>query len=260
MMKKMAGFFLGLILVIRGFAAPADTVDLVPSPVFGKEAMVISLLLERNHYRKMKFNDSISSHVLDDYFKELDNSKIYFLASDIQSFEKYRFSLDDLTRAENVGPAYEIYKLFQTRYRTRLNDVVANLVNQNFDYTIDEYYNTDRDKNEWAKSNKELDDVWRKIIKSQALSLKLTGKKQEEIAEVLKKRYERLLKSYNQLNSEDVFSIYMNCITEVYDPHTSYLSPKASALFKESMTLSLEGIGASLQTENDYTKVAGIIP
>lgn len=259
-MKKNVGVIIFLLASVQGIAVPVDTTQLRAKPVSGKEARVISYLLDNNHYRKIRFNDSLSSVVFDAFFKELDNSKIYFLASDIQSFEKYRFKLDDLTRAEDVTPAFEIYKVFRERYRARLKDVVTNLVSQNFDYALDEYYETDRDKAVWAKSNDELNDNWLKVIKSQALSLKLTGKKQEEIKDILKKRYERLHKSFDQLNSEDIFSIYMNCITEAYDPHTNYLSPKATDLFKQSMTLSLEGIGAKLQTENDNTKVVEIIP
>ena len=259
-MRKTAGFIVFFIFSIQVWASPADTTQLKAKPGFGKEARVVSYLLDNNHYRKIHFSDSLSSVVFDNYFKELDNNKFYFLASDLQLFEKYRFKLDDLTRSENVTPAFEIYQVFRERYRARLKDVVGNLVGQNFDYAIDEYYETERDKAPWVKSNDELNEVWRKIVKSQALSLKLTGKKQEEIADVLKKRYERLLKSFEQLNSEDVFSIYMNCITEAYDPHTNYLSPKATDLFKQQMSLSLEGIGARLSTENDYTKVVEIVP
>jgi carboxyl-terminal processing protease len=138
--------------------------------------------------------------------------------------------------------------------------VLTKLVNQEYDYSIEEYYETDRDKEHWVKTRAELDDIWRKMIKSQALSLKLAGKKPEEIKETLKKRYERSAKSVTQFNAEDVFSLYMNSITEAYDPHTNYLSPKASDLFRQSMSLSLEGIGAQLQTDNDLTKVAKIIP
>jgi carboxyl-terminal processing protease len=124
---------------------------------------------------------------------------------------------------------------------------------------VDEYYETDRDKEPWCKDNAELNEVWRKAIKSQALSLKLTGKSQAEIEKTLKDRYERFSKSIQQFNSEDVFSMYMNTITEAYDPHTNYLSPRQADLFKQQMSLSLEGIGARLQTENDYTKVAEVI-
>ena len=238
----------------------ADTVELKPKPVYGREARVISYILDRDHYRKISLNDSLSSAILKQYLSDLDNDKIYFLASDIALFDKYKSIIDDLTRKEDVSPAYEIYSVFSKRYTERLNYVFRDLIGKDFDYTVDEYYDTDRDKVTWAKTPDELNEVWRKIIKSQALSLKLSGKKSEEIADVIKKRYDRLLKSFKQFNSEDVFNIYMNSITEAYDPHTNYLSPKASDLFKQSMSLSLEGIGASLQTENDYTKVARILP
>jgi len=255
--------FCGLILMGLGFESLAlglDTTKLQPKPVYGKEARVITYLLDNQHFRKIKFNDSLSSVVLDDYFRQLDFSKIYFLEKDIHSFEGYRDKLDDLTRAENVKAAYEIYELFQQRYRTRLQYVLNHLVGQAFDFSTDEFYQPNRDSVNWAVSAAELDDTWRKIIKSQALGLKLAGKTQEEITDILKKRYERLLKSYDQIDSEDVFSFYMNCITEAYDSHTNYLSARASDRFKQSMTLSLEGIGARLTTENEYTKVAEIIP
>lgn len=240
------------------FGVPADT--LKAKPVFGKEARVISYILDNKHYRKIKLNDSLSAAILDKYIKELDNSKTYFLVSDIKSFEKYKYAIDDLTRNENVNPAFEIYQVFDKRYKERMDYVLNTLVQQNFDYSIDEYYETDRDKENWAASKAELNDIWRKIIKSQALSLKLTGKKQDEITKTLKTRYDRFNKSFTQFNAEDVFTIYMNAITESYDPHTNYLSPKQSDLFKQQMSLSLEGIGAQLQTENDYTKIVNILP
>src|SRR5579859_7952246 len=215
----------------------ADTVELKPKPVYGREARVISYILDRDHYRKISLNDSLSDAILHQYLNDLDNDKLYFLASDIELFDKYKFLIDDLTRKEDVSPAYEIYSVFSKRYSERIAYVFKDLIGKDFDYTVDEYYDTDRDKAAWAKTPEELNDVWRKIIKSQALSLKLSGKKSEEIADVIKKRYDRLLKSFKQFNSEDVFNIYMNSITEAYDPHTNYLSPKASDLFKQSMSL-----------------------
>lgn len=254
-----------LLLLLTGsslvcFGTAADTTRLKPKAIYGKEANKIAYLLDNFSFRRIKFNDSLSSVVYDRYFGELDPSRLYFLQSDLKQFEGYRFKLDDLARGENITPAYEIYAVFQDRYRTRLVDVIDHLVSKEFDFTVDEYYEVDRDSLPWATTQAELDDSWRKVIKGQALSLKLTGKTQVEISDLLKKRYERLLKTFDQINSEDVFSIYMNCITESYDPHTSYLSPRASDRFKESMSLSLEGIGARLTTENDYTKVAEIIP
>ncbi|MCX8490625.1 MAG: carboxy terminal-processing peptidase, partial [Cyclobacteriaceae bacterium] len=198
--------------------------------------------------------------ILDRFVSELDNNKSYFLDSDIKSFEKYRLVIDDLTKVENVSPAFDIYRVFKKRYIERMSVVLDKLVGSDFDYSTNEFYDINREKEPWAKSTEELNDIWRKLIKSQALSLKLAGKKQDEIKETLKKRYERSAKSVSQFNSEDVFSLYMNSITEAFDPHTNYLSPKVSDLFKQGMSLSLEGIGAQLQTENDFTKIAKIIP
>lgn len=260
MMKRSV---LGLMLAIlssTAFGIAQDTLEVKSKPVFGKEARVISYILDNNHYRRIKLNDSLSAAILDRYVKELDNSKTYFLAADVKSFEKFKYAIDDLTRNENVNPAFEIYNVFAKRYKERMDYVMKNLIQQNFDYSVDEYYETDRDKENWANSKEELNDVWRKIIKSQALSLKLAGKKPEEISEALKTRYQRFSKSFSQFNAEDVFTIYMNSITESYDPHTNYLSPKQSDLFKQQMSLSLEGIGAQLQAENDYTKVIRILP
>jgi carboxyl-terminal processing protease len=259
-MKKLLALLIFVLIGRFSQASVADTTELKPKPVYGREARIISYILDTYHYRKIALNDSLSAAILSKYIDELDNSRSYFLASDIQSFDKYKYAIDDLTRKEDVSPAYEIYKVFSKRYAERMDYVYKNLIGKDFDYTVDEYYDSDRDNAPWPKTTEELNDLWRKIIKSQALSLKLSGKKPEEIADVIKKRYDRLSKSFTQFNSEDVFNIYMNSITESYDPHTNYLSPKASDLFKQSMSLSLEGIGASLQTENDYTKVVRILP
>jgi len=218
-MKKL--LVLGIFILAFRFSegGVADTTQLKPKPVYGREARVISYILDTYHYRKISLNDSLSAAILQQYINELDNSRIYFLASDIQSFDKYKSAIDDLTRKEDVSPAYEIYKVFSKRYQERMNYVYKDLVGKDFDYTVDEYYDNDRDKAPWPKTTDELNDLWRKMIKSQALSLKLSGKKLEEIADVIKKRYDRLSKSFNQFNAEDVFNIYMNSITEAYDPY-----------------------------------------
>jgi carboxyl-terminal processing protease len=240
---------------------PGDTTELKPKPVYGKEAKVISYILDNNHYRKLGLNDSLSSVILDQFLVALDNNKTYFTQKDVDSFEKYRYQIDDLTKAENIDPAFEIYNVFKQRFDERMAYVVDKLVHEKFDFTKDEYYETDRDKESWCKNETELNEVWRKVIKNQALSEKLIGKEYPEIEKILKDRYERLVKTYSRdVNSEDIFSMYMNCITESYDPHTNYFSQSAADRFKQSISLSLEGIGARLQTENDYTKVVEILP
>ena len=261
-MKRILYLFFAWFVVFNTQAAvPGDTTQLKAKPVYGKEAKVVSYILDNNHYRKLTLDDSLSSVILDQYLEALDNNKTYFTAEDVAGFEKYRYRIDDLTRSENVDPAFEIYAVFKKRFDERMAYVLEKLVSENFDYTKDEYYETDRSKEPWPKSETEINDLWRKIIKNQALSLKLAGKKPEEIQKTLKERYERLVKTYSRdVISEDIFSMYMNCITESYDPHTNYFSPSAAERFKQSISLSLEGIGARLQTENDYTKIVEILP
>jgi carboxyl-terminal processing protease len=238
-----------------------DTTELKPKEVYGKEAKVIAYILDNNHYRKIMLNDSLSSVILDQFIESLDNNKSYFTAEDLKRFEKYRYQIDDLIKSENVDLAYEIYSVFKKRFDERMNYVVTKLAFENYDYSSDEYYETDRDKEAWAKSTTELNELWRKIIKSQALNLKLSGKTHADIGPLLKERYDRLIKSYSRdINAEDIFSMYMNSMTEAFDPHTNYFSPAAADRFKQSISLSLEGIGAKLQTDNDYTKVIEIIP
>jgi carboxyl-terminal processing protease len=261
MMKRFVWLMLaGWVSVSAAWCGVQGDSVLRSKPVYGREAKVVTYLLDGNHYSKLKFNDSLSAVVLDGYIKNLDNTKTYFLASDIASFQKYKTTLDDLTKEQNVEPAFEIYNVFRKRFAERLDYVLGTLVKKDFDFTLEEYYDTDREKASWPASVDELNSVWEKIIKSQALSLKLAGKSKEEITDALYKRYERFVKSVNQTNSEDVFSIYMNTIAESYDPHTNYFSPKSADLFRQNISQSLEGIGARLQTENDYTKVMEILP
>lgn len=260
MIRLILAGIAALFVTVHAWALNDTTSVLKPKPVYGKEARIVAYLLDNNHYRKISLNDSLSSVILQEFIEGLDNNRTYFLASDVATFEPYRYKLDDFTRAEDVTPAFEIYEVFRKRFTERMEYVMSTLITQDFDYTIDEYYETDRSKENWAHNTAELNDIWRKIIKSQALSLKLAGKEKKEIQETIRTRYERLMKSMEQFNSEDIFSLYMNTITESYDPHTNYFSPKAAELFKQSMSLSLEGIGARLQTENDYTKVVEILP
>ncbi len=258
---KRLGLWVMTILLAAGQCvyAQTDTV-LAEKPVFGKQAKVVSQILDNNHYRKLQLNDSLSSAILDAYILALDNSKLYFLSSDIASFEKYRYQIDDLTKNEDTSPAFFIYKVFKKRFDERMKYVLQTLIGSEFDFTKNEYYETNRDKAPWPKSETELNIVWTKIIKNYALSLKIAGKKTEEVAEMLTNRYDRYIKSIDQTNGGDVFGIYMNTIAEAYDPHTNYFSPSAADKFNQDISQSLEGIGARLQADNDYTKVNEVLP
>lgn len=249
-----------LVLAGQAFSnTPTDT-TLQEKPVYGEQARVITELLAMYHFQKLKLNDSLSSAIFDGYLKALDYNRSFFLASDIASFEKYRNQIDNLTASKNVAPAFVIYRVFRKRFYERMNYVTTQLVNKEFDFSKDEYYDFDREKAPWPKTQQELNDIWTKSIKNQVLSLKLSGKKQEDINKIIRERFDRIIKNMNQTTSDDVFEIYMNAITESYDPHTNYLSPRASDLFKQDMNQSLEGIGARLQPDGDYTKVNEVLP
>jgi carboxyl-terminal processing protease len=259
-MKRAALWVVYLAFLTSSFLtfAQPDTV-LQAKPIYGRQAKLVINLLESSHYRKLPFNDSLSSAILDSYLNTLDNSRLYFLASDIASFEKFRFNLDDLTKLEDVTPGFTIYKVFKTRFTERMNYVMNSVIKAEFDYTTDEVYESEREKLPWPKSADELNKLWYMVVKSQALALKLAGKSNTEIQSMLTTRYERYIKSVQQTTNEDVFGFYMNTITEAYDPHTNYRSPRDTDDFNQQLNVSMEGIGARLQQDNEYTKVNEIV-
>jgi len=224
-------------------------------------AMEIVEQLEERHYAKLKYDDALSSLHLDSYIDRLDNRKMYFIEADLRDFESYRHQLDDQWRKGELGAGSEIFNRFDQRIKNRLQQLVDNLETmlQDFDYTRDEFVNLDDEELPWASTQEQLDERWRKQIKDQALRLKLAEKPEPEIAKTLIKRYRNQLKRITQYNSQDVFQLYANALTELYDPHTNYLSPRRSENFNINMSLSLEGIGAVLQLEDEYTKVARLI-
>ena len=232
---------------------------LEPKPEHASETFVIVNLLNRYHYNKVTLNDSMSSVVYDNYFESLDPNKSYFLQSDLDYFEKYRYTIDDHLPEGNLDFAYQVFSIYRERSLDRM-DYITDILKTEPDFSKEEYFETDREKMPWPKNKEELNDVWAKIIKNQALSYKISGKDWDYIADALAKRYQRVEKALYQYNSEDVYQAYMNAFTSAYDPHTDYFSPVAKENFQIDMSLSLEGIGAQLTQQLDYTKVADIIP
>lgn len=224
-----------------------------------KEARLVVSILDYYHYRDTNLNDSLSSVIFDNYIKSLDGNKNYFLASDIQSFQKYRFQMDDDLKTGNLVPAFYIFNIYKQRVEARLEYALAHSSDQ-FDFTKDETYKYNRDKVPYSKTSEELDELWRKVLKNQALSLKLSGSDDEKIAKTLTDRYERFSNNVSKYNSNDVFEIFMNSVTEAFDPHTNYFTPLNAEDFQMNSRKSLEGIGATLQQENDFTKIVDLRP
>lgn len=232
--------------------------DLAPERQHPLVAKVLTTLLKQYHYNHSTLNDSVSSELLDSYVRSLDNNRLYFLAADIAVFEKYRRVLDDSLLNGEVGPAFLIFNKFKQRSDERLANV-SKLLEKEFDFALAENYQPDRDNAKWATRPEELDELWRKRIKNEALELKMAGKDWASIASTLDKRYTNFRRRIEQLDAEDVFQFFMNALSEYYDPHTNYMSPISAENFNIGMSLSLEGIGALLNTEDEYTRVVEIV-
>lgn len=220
---------------------------------------LINYLIDKSHYRTVNLDDTFSAEVLEAYLDQLDPSKSFFLQSDIDQFSRLQTEFDDFIREGTLKPAFAIFSIFRTRVEQRIEFALDRLT-MDFDFTLEEAYQLDREEAKWAKDTVELDDLWRKRIKNDILSLRLAGKEEKEIWTTLDRRYTHIARRTRQFKSEDVFQTFVNAYVNSIEPHTSYFSPRESENFKINMRLSLEGIGAVLQTDNEYTLVRRIVP
>jgi carboxyl-terminal processing protease len=259
--KRIGIITLAVLLVPAAAPIFADTAVEALAPVARHEKIgqLVTEFIQKSHYRHASVDDDLSSQVLDRYIESLDNNRMYLLESDIAAFEQYRYQLDDMVRSEPLNPIFDMFDVYRTRVRERLNFALTQLESEP-DFTVDEDYQFDREDIEWASSSAVLDELWRKRVKNDALSLALADQTWEEIDEKLDKRYSRFLKRMDQMKSDDVFEMFMNAFAHTLDPHSSYLSPRNSEEYRIQMSLSYFGIGASLQTEDDYVMVINIIP
>ena len=196
---------------------------------------------------------------LDRYLDAIDGARSYFYASDIAEFEKYRYELDDAIKTGDVEPAFVIFRRYQQRSRERMA-YASELLNKKPDFDIDESFNFDREKEPWPANAAEMNELWRKRVKNDALSLVTAGKQWPEVVDVLRKRYEHVAKRMDQSKPDDVFEAFMNAFVLSLDPHSNYFSARNSEEYNIQMSLSYEGIGASLQLTDDYVTVIDVIP
>ena len=251
------------------FMALSATANATPPLVIDEElqaeerheraTVIITHIIDKYHYRKTPLDDTLSGQILDSYLDSLDGNHSFFLIKDITGFERYRYLLDDALEEPDLEPAYAIFKVYRQRVAERAAYAIG-LLETEFDFSIDEDYVFDRLESDWAQTEEELNEIWRKRVKNDYLMLRLADKDAAEIQDILHKRYSRFKTSTFQLNSTDVFQSFINAYTIVIEPHTSYFTPRSSENFDITMSLSLEGIGAVLRAEHDYTVVQKIIP
>lgn len=237
---------------------------LTPQSQHATASKRITARFTRGHYKKIKISDALSQEVFDRFIKQLDYSRNVFLASDVDNFSKHSLEFDDVFARGKLSLAYEIYNLNMQRRLERYDYALTLLGSDEdskspFDFTKDEDYHYDREDAPWSSSEAELDELWRLKVKSDALNLTLAGKEWPKVKEVLTKRYNYAIKRLKQSESEDVFQLVMNSFARVVEPHTSYLSPRNAERFQMDMNLSLEGIGAVLRAEEDYTVIQSVV-
>jgi len=230
-----------------------------PDEQHPQASQLITAILVNYHYRKPLIDNNFSEQVFDTFLKKLDANHNYLLTEDVTSFEKYRYEIDNSLRIGDVSPAYSMFNTFLVRWVERYQFALKQL-QQPLDFTIDEEYFYDRTEANWVSSTKELDDIWRKRVKNDVLNLKLAGKETDEIKNLLAKRYKASMRRMAQSNSQDVFWYFMNSVAQTVEPHTNYFSPRVAENFEIDMKLSLDGIGAVLQSEDVYTKIVRLVP
>lgn len=240
----------------------SDFKELSARAVHREASREIVRLLEREHYASRKVDDKLAAELLVRYFDYLDPNRLLLLRSDLALFQRNSDRLDDELRRGDLGTGYAIYNLFRERYRERLSWILDQLPDMvaNFDFKRDESLALDRSDLPRPATRSEADELWRKQLKNRVLSLKLTEKPEDEILELLMKRYKNNLHRLGQTDEEDVFQFFMNSLGSLYDPHTDYFSPRLSENFQINMSLKLEGIGAVLEYKDEYTTVVRLVP
>ena len=216
-------------------------------------------ILEQNHYRHIAIDERLSPQVLERFLTALDPQHSYFLASDIAGFDRWRLKFGDMIHTGEIDPAYLMFYVFQTRNRERMEYALKQLDTEP-DFTRDENFEFDREHASWPADQNELNELWRLRVKNDAISLLLTGKSWNDAADTLRKRYKRVLARIDKISPEDVFEALMNAYASTYDPHSNYFSPRSSEEYRIQMSLSYEGIGASLQLNDDYVTVTNVLP
>jgi carboxyl-terminal processing protease len=236
----------------------SGTPELVPVTQQSEAAKLSAEVFSRYHYKPIPLNDVSSSKIFDKYIQSLDGEHLFFLQKDIDKFTYARTKLDNALLEEDLTIPFNIFNLYKQRVAERIT-FAKSLLKTKFDFTLNEEYQYDREDAVWAKTDAELNDLWRKRVKNDWLRLKIAGKDNKSIIETLSKRYENSISSINKIKSDDVFQSFMNAYATSIDPHTNYFGIRAAEDFNISMRLSLVGIGAILQDKDEYTVIKELV-
>src|SRR5690606_20035097 len=252
-----------LLSVPLALAARADG-DSIPTTATQDQVrtsrLVYGLLSDsRFVYRPRAMDAEMSSDIFDRYLESLDANRMFLTAADIERFEPYRARMGAAVRKGELEPAYAIFAVYKERVAERVAFARGLLGKDIFDFTGDDRWEYDREDAEWGTAE-ELDAVWRQSVRNDWLRLVLANREADEIRKTLDRRYQNLGNNVAQLTGEDAFQTFLNAYTASIDPHTDYFNPRNTELFNQNMSLSLEGIGAQLQKQDDVVVIRELIP
>jgi carboxyl-terminal processing protease len=250
--------FAELITLATKYATP---MPLLPGPYDGGVASLTARMLTNTHYLRRPVDAEMSERFLRRYFDLLDPLHLHFVEPDLKEFEKSRDKLAELTMHRgDTSPANEMHARLIQRMDQRVQLVTGLLRTNQFDFTGDDRYTPNRRDAPWPKDLDEARTLWRQHLRYEYLQEKLNKQKPDQILKTLSGRYKRLLKSWGELDNEDVLQIYLTALAQAYDPHSDYMGKAQLDSFAISMKLSLFGIGALLRAEDDYCKIESLVP
>ncbi|MCC5793384.1 MAG: carboxy terminal-processing peptidase [Chromatiales bacterium] len=255
---------LALLLAWPPLAEPRAEPAAVPAvlettPRHRQAARLVTRFVEQYHYARTPVDDNLSEAVLRTYIEFLDPNRHNFLQSDIAYFDRYRNRLDNVLKSGDMEPVFDIFRLYRLRVQQNLSHALA-LLEEEPDFTVDEDYEFNRENQPWLETPAEMQDLWRRRVKHDLLGLMLAERSFEDAADVLRRRYQRVLDRTNDLDSDAVVENFLNAFARTLDPHSGYLSPRQSEEYRIQMSLSYQGVGASLQLNDDLVTVLNIIP
>lgn len=238
-----------------------NTVKLAPGPDDAQIARLAARIMERSHYSQQPLDETVSSKFFDRYFDALDPAHLLFLQSDVAEFERLRTKLGDLTvKLGDTSPAEMIFNRFMERYDQHILFMTSQVATAKFEFTGDDRYVLNRKELPRPKDMDEAKKMWLERLRYEYLQEKLNKEKPPEIVKIITRRYNRQLRMLRDFDSDEVFQIYMNALTHIYDPHSDYMGKPAAENFTISMRLSLFGIGAQLRSEDGYCKIMELMP
>ena len=264
----MVNNFKLIILLLLAFFIPItlsnDLSDHVPSllknnPEHSHLLRLVAAISEQGHFSKKKISNESSHLILKNYLNTLDSQKIYFTQSDINYFQRYRYTIDDALKNGNLEPIFDIFRIYRLRVQQRIEYSIK-IINSTNSFLVDDEYDFSRENVKWQKDVSILDTSWEKKSKNDLLSILLAGQEINTAKKTLNKRYQKFLSRINNYDSNDVIDIFLNSYVHFLDPHSNYLNPNRAEEYEIQTTLSYQGIGARLELSDDYVQIESIIP